>query len=135
VLAFAGLCWPLLASRIAEKAMAKQDETLRWQFLLDEDRWESRDDTLDLLDPQSKSDKNPASRTHSARLWTLTVSALFLAGIATLFWLWRDAQAGLDIVQDELTAAIELEIWADEQGDRQLALGLLDEQADSNTLL
>ncbi len=110
--------------------MAKQEETLRWQFLLDEDRWESRAETADLIDGQSEPGENTAERMRAVRLWTLTVAALFLAGAASLFWLWRDAQAGLDLVRDELNAAIALEIWAEERGNRVMAASLLDEFAD-----
>ena len=109
--------------------MAKQEDTLRWQFLLDENHWESRPETTDLLDGESEPGTSTAGRTRSIRLWTLTIAAIFLVGAASFFWLWREAQAGLEDVRNELTAAIELEIWADKQGDRAMAAGLLDENA------
>ncbi|MBI3958108.1 MAG: hypothetical protein HY328_04805 [Chloroflexi bacterium] len=124
--------WPLLAGRVVEAAMARPEETLRWQFLLDEDRWESRTETADLLNGQTDFVENPGDRMRSARLWALTVAALFLAGAASLLWLWRDAQAGLNLVRDELNAAIALEIWAEERGDRAMASSLLDEYADES---
>ena len=110
--------------------MARQEETLRWQFLLDEDRWDSRAETAALLEPETKSVENAVGRRRSARLWTLTVAAVFLAAVASFFWLWREAQAGLELVRDELSAAIELEVWADERGDRAMAVSLLDGFAD-----
>ena len=123
--------WPLLAGRVVELAMAKQEDTLRWQFLLDEDRWESRSGAAGLLDRGSEPGANSLGRVYSIRLWALTVAAIVLAGAVSVFWLWRAAQAGLEEVRDELSAAIELEIWADEQGDRAMAGGLLDKSASS----
>ena len=111
--------------------MAKQEDTLRWQFLLDEDRWESRSGAAGLLDRGSEPGANSLGRVYSIRLWALTVAAIVLAGAVSVFWLWRAAQAGLEEVRDELSAAIELEIWADEQGDRAMAGGLLDKSASS----
>lgn len=109
--------------------MTKQEDTLRWQFLLDEDRWESRTAADDPIDQSDDPDANPASRARAIRIWALTIAALFLAGAVSVFWLWREAQAGLEEVRDQLTAAIELEIWADERGDRAMAAGLLDANA------
>lgn len=121
--------------------MAKEEETLRWQVLLDEDRWDSRTGAEDPIyqakdpgtipgaNPRANPRANPASRARAMRVWALTVAAVFLAGAVSFFWLWREAQAGLEEVRDQLTAAIELEIWADERGDRAMAAGLLDENA------
>lgn len=109
--------------------MAKEENTLHWQFLLDEDRWDSRAVEESPLEQPNTPDANPASRARAIRLWALTISAVFLAGAVSVFWLWREAQAGLEEVRDQLTAAIELEIWADERGDRAMAAGLLDANA------
>lgn len=109
--------------------MAKEENTLRWQFLLDEDRWDTRSGAADLFDPETEPGATAPGRVYLTRLWTLAIAAVFLAGAASFFWLWREAQAGLEEVQDELAAAIELEIWADERGDRAMAAGLLDETA------
>lgn len=109
--------------------MAKQEEIVRWQFLLDEDRWDSRTVEEYPLDQSNAPDANPASRARAIRFWTLAIAAILLAGSVSVFWLWREAQAGLEEVRDQLTAAIELEIWADERGDRAMAAGLLDANA------
>lgn len=110
--------------------MAKEEEIVRWQFLLDEDRWESQTDTARLIDPQGLLLEESPRRRRLDKLALVTFAALCLAAGATLFWLWRDAQAGLDLVREELNAAIALEVWAEERDDRMMLVGLLDADAD-----
>ncbi len=109
--------------------MARQEETLRWQFLLDEDRWESQSGTAELLAGESALTGGSNPIYWLSRVWALTFSGILLAGAASLFWLWQEAQAGLDAVRDELTAAIEREVWAEEREDRMMAVDLLDDLA------
>jgi len=96
---------------------------------LDDDGWESRTESAALIGPDEHAGGSSQRLSRLGGLWTVAFAACLLAGAASLFWLWRDAQAGLELVRNELNGAIALEIWADERGDRAMAAGLLDESA------
>ena len=96
---------------------------------MDDDGWESRTESAALIGPDEHAGGSSQRLSRLGGLWTVAFAACLLAGAASLFWLWRDAQAGLELVRNELNGAIALEIWADERGDRAMAVGLLDESA------
>jgi hypothetical protein len=85
--------------------MAKPNRILEWEVVASDSDWEQQSARQTITAPTA-----PRRRLPSPRLVTIALVALLLMGVTT-YALWRQAQAGIEQMDNEVALAVEAENW------------------------